>query len=180
LSGQKLDFCGFDIDKDGINTQEYKTHVVMDWPQPENSKDVRGFLGLTSYYRKFITHYTDNAMPLYTIVTPPKRKWNVGRPCGDTRKIKRTPFTWDRECKHAFDTLKKVLYNAPVFALPDPKAKCCLHVNANQYTLGRFLFQMKDIAEKVVGYFRCKLHDAEARYPLYDKEPFGIGDSILY
>jgi hypothetical protein len=61
---QKVDFCGFDIDKDGIHAQEHKTCAVMDWPQPENSKDIRGFLGLTSYYRKFIAHYAYIAMPL--------------------------------------------------------------------------------------------------------------------
>jgi len=43
----------------------------MVWPQPENIKDVRGFLGLTSYYRNFIEHYADIAMPLYMIGTPP-------------------------------------------------------------------------------------------------------------
>ena len=69
---QKVDFCGFDIDKDGIHAQEHKTCAVMDWPQPENSKDVRGFLGLTSYHRKFIEHYAHIAMPLYAIGTPPK------------------------------------------------------------------------------------------------------------
>jgi len=52
----KVDFCGFDIDKDSIHAQEHKTRAVMDWPRPENSKDVKGFLGLTSYYRKFIEH----------------------------------------------------------------------------------------------------------------------------
>jgi len=53
---QKVDFCSFDIDKDGIHAQEHKTHAVMDWPQSANSKNIRGFLGLTSYYRKFIEH----------------------------------------------------------------------------------------------------------------------------
>ena len=68
---QKVDFCSFDIEKDGIHAQEYKTRAVMDWPQAENSKDVRGFLGLTSYYRKFTEHYAHIAMPLYAIGTPP-------------------------------------------------------------------------------------------------------------
>jgi len=48
---QKVDFCGLDIDNDTIHAQEHKTRAVMDWLQPGNSKDVRGFLGLTSYYR---------------------------------------------------------------------------------------------------------------------------------
>jgi len=76
---QKVDFCGFDIVQDGIHAQTHKTRAVMDWPQPENSTDVRGFLGLASYYRKFNEHYTHIAMPLSAIGTPPERKGEVGR-----------------------------------------------------------------------------------------------------
>jgi len=76
---QKIDFYGFGIQKDSIHAQEHKTHAVMDWPQPDNSKDVRGFLGLTSYYRNVIEHYTHIAMPLYAIVAPPKGKGEIGR-----------------------------------------------------------------------------------------------------
>jgi hypothetical protein len=76
---KKVEFCGFRIDKDGIHSQENKTCAVMDWPQSENSKDVRGFLGLTSYYRKIIEHYAHIAMLLYAIGTPPEVKGDVGQ-----------------------------------------------------------------------------------------------------
>lgn len=54
---QKVHFCDFDIDKDGVHTQGHKPHAVMDWPQLQNSKDVTGIIGLTSSYRKFIDHW---------------------------------------------------------------------------------------------------------------------------
>jgi hypothetical protein len=76
---QKVDFCGFDIDKDVIHAQEHKTRAIMDWPQLENSKDVSGFLGLTSYYTKFIERDAHIAMPLYAIGTPPKGNGDVRR-----------------------------------------------------------------------------------------------------
>jgi len=69
---QKVDFCGCDIDKDGIHAQEHNTHAVIDWPQPGNSQDVRGFLGLTCCYKMLIEHYAHIAMPLYSIGTPQK------------------------------------------------------------------------------------------------------------
>jgi hypothetical protein len=100
-------------------------------------------------------------MPLYTICTPLKGKGDVGRQCGEPKKVFRTPFAWVNECQHAFDTLKKSLCNAPVLALPDPKAKYCLHINASQYVLGAVLSQIQGKAEKVLGYFSRKLHDAE-------------------
>jgi len=165
---------------DGIHTQEHKTRAVMDWPQSEDSKDVKGFLGLTRYYKKFTVHYAHIAMLLYAIGTPPKGKGDIGRRCGEPRKVKRTPFACDRECHHAFDTLKKALCNAPVLALPDPKAKYCVHVDASQYALGAVLSQMQDTEEKVLGYISRKLHDAEVGYPAYDRELLGIRDTILY
>jgi hypothetical protein len=76
---QKVDFCGFDIDKDCIHPQEHKPHVVLDWPQPENCKDIRGFQGLTSYYRIFIEHYVQVAMPLYASGTLQKATGDFGR-----------------------------------------------------------------------------------------------------
>jgi len=103
----KVDICGFDIEKDSIHDQEHKTHVVMDWPQPENSKDFRGFQGLTSSYRKFIEHYPHIAMPVYAIGTPPKVKEDIGWPRAEPRKVKGTPLASVRECQHAFNTLKK-------------------------------------------------------------------------
>jgi len=179
-AGQKVDFCDFDIDNDGIHAQQRKTCTAMDWPQPENSKDVRGFLGLTSYYRIFIEHCAHIALPLDAIGTPPKRSGDVGQQCGELRKVKHTPFTWDRECQHAFDTLKKVLCNAPVLALPDPEDQYCLHLNGSQYALGAVLSQVQDQVKKVLGYFSCKLHDGETRYPAYERELLGIRDAILY
>jgi hypothetical protein len=76
---QKVDFCGFGVDKDGIHAQEYKTHAVMDWPKPENRKDVRGFRGLISSYRIFTEHYTHIAMLQFAIGTPPKERRYIGR-----------------------------------------------------------------------------------------------------
>jgi len=78
----KVNFCGFGLDKDGLHTHELMTHAVMDWPQPENSMDLRGFLGLTSNYWKTIEHYAHIAMPLHAMGTLPTRKEGIGRQCG--------------------------------------------------------------------------------------------------
>jgi len=121
-AGQKVNFCGFEIDKDGIHAQEHETRALTDWPQPQNNKDAGGFLGLTSYYSKFIDLYTHIAMRLYAIGTPPKGKVDMRRRHGEPSRVSHTPFAPDRESKHAFDRLKKALCNAPVLALPDPEA----------------------------------------------------------
>jgi len=152
----------------------------MDWPQSENSKDVRGFLGLASYYRELIEPYAHIVMLLNAIGTPPKRKVAIGQRHGVPRKVNCTPFTWDRECQHAFGTLTNALGNTPVQALPDTEAKYSLHLDASQYSLGAVLVQVQDKARIGRDYFSCKLHDVETRYPTYNRELLGIRDAILY
>ena len=76
--------------------------------------------------------------------------------------------------------LKKALCNAPLFALPDPKAKYCLRIDASHYALGAVLSQVQDKTEKVLGYFSSILHNAETRYPAYDRNLLGIRDAISY
>jgi len=175
---QNVDYCGFDIANDSIRGQEHKPCAVIDWPQPENSKDVRHFLGLTSYYRKFIEHYAHIVLPLYVIGTPLNKTRDVGWQRGEPKRVRHSPFSWDRECQLAFHTLKMVLCNAPVLALPDPTTKNCLHIYASQYALGTVLSEVQDETENVLGYFSRKLHDAETRYPAYDRELLGIRDAI--
>jgi hypothetical protein len=105
--------------------------MVMNRLQPDNDKNVRGFLGLTSYYRKFIEHYAHIAMLLNPIGTPPTGNGDFGWRRGEPRKGNRTPFPWDSECQYAFDILKTALCEAPVLALPDPQVKYCLHLDAS-------------------------------------------------
>ena len=177
---QKGNCCSIHIDNDGIHAQRYKTCVVMDWPHPENSKDVRGFLGLTSYYTKFIKYNTHIAMLLYTIATPQQGQQDVGQQSGELWRVMRTPFGWDRECQHAFNTLKKGHSNIPVVAVPDPKAYYCLHIDASIQLLVRVPSQVQDNDANVLGYFSCKSHNPKTRYPAYRTEPFGIREALLY
>jgi hypothetical protein len=85
-----------------------------------------------------------------------------------------TPFAWGRECQHPFDTLINALCNALAQGLPDPEVKYCLHLIASQYALGPVLSQVPDKAEKVEGYFSCKLHNATTPHPAYDTEQLGL------
>jgi len=85
-----------------------------------------------------------------------------------------TPFTRDRECQHALDTVKRALSNAAVVAPLDPKAKYSLCIDGSQHPLGAVLAQVQEKAEKVLGYFSGTLHLVEMRYPSSDRELLGI------
>lgn len=118
----EVDFRSIDIDMDCFHTQEHKTHAVIDWPQTDQSKDVRGFLGLTSYYQRFIRHYTHIAMLFHMIGTTPSGEGDFGQWRGDPMRVRCNPFAWETECLHEFDTCEDALCNAAVLALPDPEA----------------------------------------------------------
>jgi hypothetical protein len=97
-------YLGHIVGEDGIRTDPDKSKVVREWRQPRNQKEVRSFLGLCSYYRRFIQNFASIAKPLHVLSSVKKS------------------FAWTSDCQAAFDTLKERLTSAPVLACPDPDA----------------------------------------------------------
>ena len=83
-----------------------------------NKRELRGFLGLCSYYRKFIKSFSDVASPLYKLIE------------------KETVFAWTEQCKEAFDELKRRLTTAPILAYPIASGKFTLDTDASEKGIG--------------------------------------------
>lgn len=98
---QKLTYLGHIISADGIATDPSKIAAVQSWPLPESVKDVRSFLGLAGYYRKFVKNFAMIAKPLTNLLK------------------KHVMFVWNQEHTDAFHALKHSLVSAPVLAMPD-------------------------------------------------------------
>jgi hypothetical protein len=98
---QKLTYLGHIISADGIATDPSKIAAVQSWPLPESVKDVRSFLGLAGYYRKFVKNFVVIAKPLTNLLK------------------KHVMFVWTQEHTDAFHALKHSLVSAPVLAMPD-------------------------------------------------------------
>ena len=97
----KASFLGHVISQNVVSTDPEKIKAVQDWPIPKCVKDVRSFLGLTSYYRRFISNYADKANPLHKLIE------------------KNTQFVWSEDCKESFNIFKKTaLVQTPVLAYP--------------------------------------------------------------
>ncbi|GAU26517.1 hypothetical protein TSUD_361500 [Trifolium subterraneum] len=132
----------------GIAVNPAKVDAVMKWGTPESVSEIRSFLGLAGYYRRFIEGFSKMALPLTLL----------------TRKDQ--AFVWDEKCEKSFQELKKKLTTAPVLILPDAKESFVVYCDASKLGLGGVLMQKG----KVVAYASRQLKVHERNYPTHDLE----------
>ena len=125
--------------------------------------DVRSFLGLASYYRRFIQNFPEIAAPLHRLTAQTTEK-----------------FKWSRDCELAFRALKEKLVSAPVLAFPCFEQKFVLDCDASDYGLGAVISQRQDETEKVIAYASRVLEDRERRYSTTKKEMLAMVYAIKH
>ena len=152
LFARQVEFLGHVISEQGIKTDPKKTECIDKWPTPKNAHDVRAFLGICGYYRKFVYRFSNIAKPLYKLTE------------------KRTPFVWTEECAEAFKVLKEKLVQSPILAHPDFTKPFILDVHASDKCIGAVLSQETDDGECVIAYGSRTLTQSERRYCVTRKE----------
>ncbi|GJX35542.1 putative nucleotidyltransferase, ribonuclease H [Tanacetum coccineum] len=145
---REVQFLGHVINGDGIHVDPSKIEAVKNWKAPRTPTEVRSFLGLAGYYRRFIENFSKIAKSL-TILT---QKGKV--------------FDWGEEQELAFQTLKDKLCNAPVLALPDGPKDFVVYCDASGIGLGCVLMQRG----KVIAYASRQLKIHEKNYTTHDLE----------
>ena len=123
-----------------------KIETMIKWPKPLTPKALRGFLGLTGYYHKFIQNYGKLAGPL-------------------TRLLKKDSFSWDETTEIAFSKLKNAMTQAPVLALPDFSKEFIVECDASGSGVGAVLMQ-----ERPIAFFSHALQGKHLLLSTYDKE----------
>ena len=133
------------INGDGIHVDSSKIEAVRNWEAPRTLIEVRSFLGLARYYRRFIKNFSKIAKSL-TILTQ-----------------KSKTFDWDKEQENAFQTLKDKLCNAPILALPDGLEDFVVYCDASGVGLGCMLMQRG----KVIAYAsrQLRIHEKKLYHP---------------
>jgi hypothetical protein len=144
----EVPFLGHVISKGGIAVDPGKVKDVLDWVVPQTVKEVRSFLGLVGYCRRFIENFSKIAKPLTSLLE------------------KGVDFSWTDERQKAFEELKKRLTTVPVLTLPDQSKRFTLYCDASRDALGCVLMQ----EGRVIAYVSRQLRRHELNYPTHDLE----------
>ena len=156
LFRKRVKYLGHVVSEHGVETDPDKIEAVRCWPTPQSQTEVRSFVGLCSYYRRFIPDFASVAKPLILLTE------------------KNTTFKWGTDQESAFEVLKQKLISAPVLSYPDRDATFVLDTDASNVGLGAVLSQIVDGREKVIAYGSRVLTKAERRYCITRRELLAV------
>jgi hypothetical protein len=145
---ERVAFVGHILTAEGVAVDPEKVEAVSNWQRPTNVSEIRSFLGLAGYYRRFIEGFSKIARPMTELLKKEKK------------------FAWMENCERSFQELKQRLTTAPVLTLPDIHRDFVVYCDASRQGLGCVLMQ----DGKVVAYASCQLRTHEQNYPTHDLE----------
>ncbi|GFV74441.1 retrovirus-related Pol polyprotein from transposon 297 [Trichonephila clavipes] len=157
---KEVNYLGHIISAEGVRTDPEKVSAVKNWKRPENLRELRSFLGLCTYYRKFVKGFSNIARPLLKL-TESKQK-----------------FQWTKECEDSFLQLKEALTSSPILIYPQPDKPFILDTDASNESVEAVLSQEIDGQERVVAYWSKCLSKPERNYCVTRKELLAIVKAI--
>lgn len=159
---KEIGYLGHIISKDGVRPDPKKLEAVSKFPQPKNRRNIKQFLGLAGYYRKFIPNFAKIAKPLTNLL-----------------KIE-NKFNWGLEAEAAFNQLKEKLCTQPLLQYPDFKKPSILTTDASDYAVGAVLSHGEIGKDLPISYASRTQNDAETRYSTTEKELLAIVFAVKY
>lgn len=151
---RKIDYLGHVVSESGVEMDPAKISAIMDWAEPKTVKSLRGFLGLTGYYHRFIKNYSIIASPL-------------------TDLLKKEAFDWNAAAEKAFVCLKECVMTAPVLALPDFTKTFFVDTDASGIGIGAVLSQ----DNHPIAYFSKKIPGKMQKHSAYAREMMAITEA---
>ena len=152
----ELDFLGHTISGAGIKVDARKVKAILEWPEPSDAHQLRCFLGLAGFYRRFVNNFSHIAAPL-TNITGAKATWR-----------------WSEVEAKAFAELKHALTTTPVLATPDFAYPFELYTDASQFAIGATLLQDQGDGLQPIANESRKLNSAERNYPVHELELLAV------
>jgi transposase InsO family protein len=160
----RAEFLGHTVSAEGVSVVPTKIQAIRDWPIPQTVHEVRSFLGLASYYRRFVPGFAKTAAPLTDLTKAEIAQ--SGR-----------PLPWGLKQREAFEMLKQALCTAPVLAVARTSGPFILQTDASEVGVGAVLYQEQEGKKRVIAYHSRKLNPAEQNYPVHDRELLAVVDA---
>ena len=165
---RELTYVGFRVSGDGVAADPAKVAPIRDWPTPTTPHQVRQFVGLANYYRRFIRHFADIAKPLYLLL----------KGADSSKAAGSKPFpaeAWGEQQQRAFQKLKEALTSTPVLAIYDPANHCRVTTDASDFAVGGVIKQLSsDDKWHPVAYASRALNAAEQNYHTTERENLAL------
>lgn len=152
----ELRYLGYVIDKKGLRVDPEKVSAILNIPVPTCVKDVRSFIGMASWYRRFVPHFSSIIAPLCNLLKK-SNKWN-----------------WTSDCDQSFQTIKEYLVTAPILHMPDFSKRFYVQTDASSFGLGAVLSQQFSDGERVICYLSRSLTKQERQYSTTERECLGV------
>lgn len=158
----KIDYLGREVSAEGVRPGKRKIDAVLQMKEPENIREVRQFLGLSGFFRKFVNHYANIVEPLSRLLR------------------KATPWVWSNEQHNAVVKIKKLLTERPILAIFDPTLTTELHTDASAVGFGAMLVQFNGDKRHVVAYYSKKTTPEQSRLHSYELETLSVVMSLRH
>ena len=161
FSAQRVMYLGHYLSRQGIEVDPTKVDAVKNFPQPKNPKSVRSFIGLCSFYRRFIKDFSKIAVPLHKLT------------------VKDAPYEWTEKCEEAFQMLKNAMTSTPVLRFPDWNRPFILTTDASTTALSYILGQKDDKGKEfAIAYGGRSLKGAELNYKIHELECLALVEGV--
>ena len=162
LFRSEIQFLGHLVNASGIQPLPDKVTAIEDWPTPRCLRDVRAFIGLIGYYRRFIKGFATLAEPLTRL------------------SRKGTRFVWTQELDEAFHSLKRAMLNVPILAFPYPNRPCVLDTDSSDVSYGSVLSQVIDGVERPIAFFSRVMSSTQMNYCTTRRELLAVIASLQH
>lgn len=162
LFAKEVKYLGHTVSADGIKTDPDKIKAIKDWPTPKDKRQLRSFLGLATYYRRFVKGFAQIAKCLHQLTE------------------KHRPYKWDEQCQNAFDTLKAKLIEAPMLEYPRPGVTFTIDTDASNIGIGAVLSQEVDGEERPISFYSRVLSKSERNYCVTRRELLAVVEATKH
>lgn len=166
---KRVELLGMIVGENKVAVSPSKTLAITNFPRPDSVRALRRFVGLATYLRTHVPHFTEMMMPLFAAIGQPKKK---------NAAVVAVRFVWTDEMEAAFQQAKIALASPPALGIYNPKVPCEVHTDASSVGIGAVLIQRDERGNEIrIAYFSKRLAGAQNNWHATDLEGLALVES---